>query len=175
MMHRPPIASASAPQELAELAAAAAACPDGPLAFAVRRRLLPLLRTALAAGAYPDRRDRSGRTPLALAAAKGNTAAVRALLQAGACADQQEALLAAAFNGHAAVVQLLIEQGVAVDAQDADGWSACILAAGRGHATVVCLLASAGGRGVGPEGRGCRQAGQLLPVPGAVARVADLQ
>ena len=155
----PPLLPLS-PQELAELAAAAAACPDGPLAFAVRRRLLPLLRTALAAGAYPDRCDRSGRTPLALAAAKGNAAAVRALLQAGACADQQDALLAAAFNGHAAVVQLLLEHGAPVNAQDADGWSACILAAGRGHAAVVCLLASAGGQGMGA---GC--GGAQLPPP----------
>lgn len=140
------------------MAAEAAACPDGPLAFAVRRRLLPLLRALLAAcsgdpnSGWVNRRSRCGRTPLMLAAASGDAAAVRALLEAGACANDRDdhgaaALHSAAFNGHAAAVQALIEHGAAVDVQDADGWTPCLLAAGRGHARVVRLLADAGRQG----------------------------
>ncbi|PRW59812.1 mitochondrial arginine transporter BAC2-like [Chlorella sorokiniana] len=144
-------AAALTPAELAELAAKAAACPDGPLAFAARRRLLPLLRALLAARAGDPNRPsrRCGRTPCMLAATSGDAVAVRALLQAGACANAKDshgatAMHCAAFNGHAAVVQVLIEHGVALDVQDADGWTPVVLAAGRGHAAVVRQLASAG-------------------------------
>jgi hypothetical protein len=71
-------------------------------------------------GANTEPRDRSGRTPLALAAMEGRLDAVHALLEAGARADQQDAngacplMLCARFGGGAQVARALLHSGTSV-------------------------------------------------------------
>jgi ankyrin repeat protein len=70
-----------------------------------------------------------GRTPLMLAAFRGDAAAVLDLLERGADvnardADGDTALMFAAFRGHALVVALLLQYGANVYARARNGWTA---------------------------------------------------
>lgn len=70
-----------------------------------------------------------GRTPLMLAAFRGDAAAVVNLLERGADvnardADGDTALMFAAFRGHALVVALLLQYGANVYARARNGWTA---------------------------------------------------
>ena len=70
-----------------------------------------------------------GRTPLMLAAFRGDTAGVINLLERGADvnardADGDTALMFAAFRGHALVVALLLQYGANVHARARNGWTA---------------------------------------------------
>jgi ankyrin repeat protein len=70
-----------------------------------------------------------GRTPLMLAAFRGDTAAVIDLLERGADVnatdgDGDTALMFAAFRGHALVVALLLQYGANVYARARNGWTA---------------------------------------------------
>ncbi len=70
-----------------------------------------------------------GRTPLMLAAFRGDAAAVLNLLEAGAEVNARDrdgdtALMFAAFRGHALVVGLLLQYGANVRARARNGWTA---------------------------------------------------
>ena len=70
-----------------------------------------------------------GRTPLMLAAFRGNAEAVLNLLESGADVNARDedgdtALMFAAFRGHALVVALLLQYGANVYARARNGWTA---------------------------------------------------
>jgi ankyrin repeat protein len=70
-----------------------------------------------------------GRTPLMLAAFRGEAAAVLDLLERGADVNARDrdgdtALMFAAFKGHALVVALLLQYGANVYARARNGWTA---------------------------------------------------
>jgi uncharacterized protein len=76
------------------------------------------------------------------AAARGDAARVRTLLDAGAAIHERDArgrnaVLAATQGGHVAAARLLIERGADVNAQDEIQDSAFLLAGARGHADIV--------------------------------------
>ena len=84
------------------------------------------------------------------AAKKGNTTAVKALLEAGADVNTKDkkgwtGLLLAAVKGHTATVQALLDAGADVNAK-AIGVTALSLATRNGHTAVVQLLKKAGAK-----------------------------
>ena len=93
--------------------------------------------------------DKSGQTPLLLAADAGHTKSVRMLLDKGASlkhADNEgrTALSLAAAKGHKVVVKLLLKNGAAINAQDKKGNTALAVAAEKGHDAVVRFLLESG-------------------------------
>ena len=89
--------------------------------------------------------DAVGRTPLALAAEKGQLSLVRFLIEAGVDLDTRDnrhrlsPLARAAFRGHTAVVKLLLQEGA--DADDNEGGGTAIsAAAARGHVEALEAL-----------------------------------
>ncbi len=93
-----------------------------------------------------------GRTPLMLAAFRGDAAAVLNLLERGAevnarDADGDTALMFAAFRGHGLVVALLLQYGANVYARARNGWTARRAAQSGLHGEVAEALrrAEAGG------------------------------
>ena len=85
---------------------------------------------------------------LRTAARLGDTAQVRALLEAGADPNVQERtyspLMFAAGNGHVEMTRLLLARGASVDHRDHNGDRALLWAAQRGHIETVRLLLAAG-------------------------------
>ena len=70
-----------------------------------------------------------GRTPLMLAAFRGDTAGVINLLERGAEVNARDqdgdtALMFAAYRGHALIVALLLQYGANVYARARNGWTA---------------------------------------------------
>ncbi len=70
-----------------------------------------------------------GRTPLMLAAFRGDTAGVINLLEQGADVNARDrdgdtALMFAAFKGHGLIVALLLQYGANVYARARNGWTA---------------------------------------------------
>ncbi len=106
-----------------------------------------LVQLLLEAGAKPNAVDRSGSTPLHVAAWEGKPRTVQVLLQAGArpqaAAGRSTPLHKAAWSGNAEVVKLLIQAGADPNARDADGQTPLHKAAFRGHAQVVEALLGA--------------------------------
>ena len=99
---------------------------------------LPLACTTMAAS----------RTALVDAAARGDTAQVRKLLDAGAPVEQRDTrgrtpVLAATAGNHLATVQLLIQRGADVNAQDDQHDSAFLLAGASGYTDIVRATLSA--------------------------------
>ncbi len=83
------------------------------------------------------------------AAERGDTAAVRQLLDAGTPVNGRDArgrnaVLAATQGGHVEAARLLIERGADVNAQDTIYDSAFLLAGARGHTEIVRLALAAG-------------------------------
>jgi ankyrin repeat protein len=82
------------------------------------------------------------------AARIGDTAQVRALLEAGADPNVERRgyspLMFAAGNGHVEMTRLLLARGATVDHRDHNGDRALLWAAQRGHAETVRMLLAAG-------------------------------
>jgi uncharacterized protein len=86
-----------------------------------------------------------GRTPLMLAAFRGNTAAVINLLECGADvnardADGDTALMFAAYRGHGLIVALLLQYGANVYARARNGWTARKAAQSGLHEHIADML-----------------------------------
>jgi hypothetical protein len=85
------------------------------------------------------------------AAIRGDAAAVKALLDAGAEVNAQTssgttALMVASQNGHRDVVQALLAKGAKVNAQTSNGRTALDEAMAQKHTDVIALLVQAGNR-----------------------------
>jgi ankyrin repeat protein len=115
-----------------------------------RRRALGLVVAALFATSATVRAQGDGGAALIEAAARGDLAAVRRALDAGAPVNAtanarggsgrgrgRNAVLAATQGGHVEVARLLIERGADVNAQDEIDDSAFLLAGARGHTGIV--------------------------------------
>jgi ankyrin repeat protein len=105
-------------------------------------RLMPRRRTLLAVLALPCAGPAQAEPALVGAAARGDLASIRRLLDAGADvnardARRRNAVLAATQGGHEAAARLLIERGADVNAQDEIDDSAFLLAGARGHTGIV--------------------------------------
>jgi ankyrin repeat protein len=89
-----------------------------------------------------------GRTPLMLAAFRGNTAAVINLLERGAEVNARDrdgdtALMFAAYKGHALIVALLLQYGANVYARARNGWTARKAAQAGLHEHIADMLGRA--------------------------------
>lgn len=145
----------------------------------------------LAAGADAEARDRLGRTPLAVAAASGHVAKLRALVAAGANKNARDSagrtpLMTAAAGGPALwrPYRDLVSSGANMDLQDADGMTALMLASRAGFDDTAMLLITEGAALDVRDARGRtalhhaaaqghdRMVGDLLQT-GANARTAD--
>ena len=107
------------------------------------------VRTCVASGASLERRDRSGRTPLHVAAEFGNAEQVVAILELGAgigSKDENGAtpLHSAARNRTAATVAALVRAGAEVDAADERGMTPLHIAARYGAAESMEVLLASG-------------------------------
>jgi hypothetical protein len=96
-----------------------------------------------------DQKDPMGRTPLYIAAEKGNNVVVQLLVDKGANVNAQggrhgNALYAASTGGHEAVVRLLVDKGADVNAQGGRHGNALYTASTGGHEAVVRLLVEKG-------------------------------
>jgi len=129
-----------------------AAQPDGMTAlhWAVERHDLPMMNALLEAGAKHDLTNRTGASPLYLAATNGDAAAIARLLDAGEdanavlTAEGESVLMLASQTGDAASVKLLLDRGADPNTQQLRGQTALMWAAAEGHAEVVKLLLARG-------------------------------
>lgn len=115
------------------------------LQFAAVRGHAAIVRRLLVAGADPDVRDGSGRSPLSLAALGGHLAVVEALLDAGAETELRSdtgmtALMHAAAHGHPDIVAELVRHGANVAARRDDGSTAWTLAVERNDTRMMQIL-----------------------------------
>ena len=89
--------------------------------------------------------DVKGRTPLMLAAFRGDTAGVINLLECGEDvnardADGDTALMFAAYRGHGLIVALLLQYGANVYARARNGWTAKKAAQSGLHEHIADML-----------------------------------
>src|SRR5215207_4020382 len=97
---------------------------------------------------YEANESVKGRTPLMLAAFRGNTAAVINHLERGADINARDeaggtALMFAAYRGHALVVALLLQYGANVYARARNGWTAKKAAQAGLHEHIADMLGRA--------------------------------
>src|SRR5262245_32835292 len=107
------------------------------------------VRELLAAGESPDVPDRTGFTPLMLAAIHDHLAIGDALLDRGAAVDArnragQTALMMAAINNHPRFARRLLDRGANVNARTRAGWTALMYAAWEGHPEMARVLLARG-------------------------------
>ncbi|KAI5462028.1 putative ankyrin repeat protein [Mariannaea sp. PMI_226] len=98
-------------------------------------------------GVEPDARDANGRTPLLVAAGRGQAAVAKLLLEKGPQFEEESdtPLLCAVRDGHEAVVKLLLEKGADIEAKRwYDGQTPLLLATKVGNQAVVKLLVEEG-------------------------------
>lgn len=112
--------------------------------------MFALLALSVVLAQGPAVTDADGLTALMRAAARGDAAAVTALLADGADPNTMHAearlapLMFAAYAGHDAVVRLLLEKGATANLKDATGASAADWASQGGHEATAALLQKAG-------------------------------
>jgi len=109
---------------------------------------LDLMSLFLARGADINRRNDNGETALVLAALRGNSAAVKWLIERGARINteprQWSALHYAVFSGHAELADYLIEQGADINALSTNGSSVLMMAIYEGHQALARKLIEKG-------------------------------
>ena len=121
-----------------------------PLCLAAARGRSHLVGLLLRAGSAPDVACSEGRSPLALAASRGDVGSVRELLAAGARVSGRPGevppIVAAAAQGSAGCVRLLLDGGADPEARGPTRETPLLRAAEAGHEEVVRLLLAAGAR-----------------------------
>lgn len=127
---------------------------DTPLYKAVHFGHQDMVEILIAEGADIAIRNTLGRTALHEAAATGQDAIARLLVECGANVNTRVSsramdcgmtpLLFAADQGHVGTVGLLIELGAWIDWKDSDGWTALNMAEHATHEKVVKLLEEKG-------------------------------
>jgi ankyrin repeat protein len=112
---------------------------------------LPRLRALLEAGVSVHAPDERGCTPLIIASAAGQVAAMRELVQAGAAPDGRDAgklrwtpLMHALHADRPAAAAALLEWGADPSSCDDSGYSALMMAASRGNRELVEALLARG-------------------------------
>ena len=115
-----------------------------PLHDAVRAGRVERVALLLEQGIEPHLRDLDGRTPLGIAAERGECDTVKVLLECGAPIDDPGPVLTAAWKGNGGVLKLLLD--AAPDISAADWWPGTLLhgAAWNGHLEVMEVLLAAG-------------------------------
>lgn len=103
-----------------------------------------VVRQLIGAGADPRLRDRDGRTPRALAAARGYTAIVEVIDDTERLRERGQRLITAARDGDVQRVRRLLDQHASIAARDGSGATALVAAAYGNHLEVARLLLEAG-------------------------------
>uniref|UniRef100_A0A0G4FEN2 Uncharacterized protein n=1 Tax=Chromera velia CCMP2878 TaxID=1169474 RepID=A0A0G4FEN2_9ALVE len=119
--------------------------------FAVRIDSVETVERLLLFGAFLEREDSVGLTPLILGSAMGQTAVVQALLRWGAnanradvrCSMQRTPLMYAAERGHAPVAKALVDAGAEAE-EVIYGHTVLAFAAAGVHPSVVSVLLASG-------------------------------
>lgn len=121
------------------------------LMSAVQANDLATVQQLLATGTSVNQADNSGDWPLIMAAYRGHTEVLSALLEAGADVGvldpgmQATALHAAAYAGHAEACKLLLAHGVELDRQGPhNGYTALHDAVWQGNLQAATVLVRAG-------------------------------
>ena len=114
-----------------------------PLIAAARGGDPAAARALLAAGADPDARDNGGRTALETAALAGHAALIPELAPVSKT-SLDNALQLAAREGHTAAMDALLGAGAGLDTPSAEGRTPLMTAAARGHEGAVKLLCHQG-------------------------------
>lgn len=88
-----------------------------------------------------------GRTPLMLAAFRGDVSTVKSLLQAGVDVDDRDkdgdtALMFAAYRGHTEIVSLLLDYGANIYARARNGWTAKKAAESANKSHIIEMIKS---------------------------------
>ena len=121
-----------------------------PFFDAVAKGQTPRMLLLLKSGLDVNTRNSEGMTALMLAAKKGHTDTVQALLDREADINAQAtyygwtALAYAANQGHEQIVRLLLARGADPNLKAERGKTALVLAADRGHTTTVIALLNKG-------------------------------
>lgn len=111
--------------------------------------LLVAMLMGVASAEVANKPNAYGVTPLVVACERGDVAAIRMLLDAGADANTtltggESALMVAARTGKPEPVKLLLAKGARLEAQDRKGQTSLMWAAAEGHTEVVQMLIAAG-------------------------------
>jgi ankyrin repeat protein len=114
-----------------------------------QKKLGPLVRTAISAGADLEAASRTGETALMTACRKDRASVVRMLLNAGAEIDARDRdgwtpLMFALRAQSTKLVSLLVEAGADLEAESNLGWTPLMMAAWEGKAKIVNRLLRAG-------------------------------
>ena len=162
--HFPEVAAAACgePEALAQLISGGSAALEQPRGWVQQTALhaaagggyTECVSRLLDAGANPEARNVSGRSPLMRAAMGGHVGALNALLRHERCVDVLDvgarddvgdtALRLAAQDGHVGTVAALLAAGAPPDVRNNDGATPAMAAAFCGHADVLRLLFAAG-------------------------------